>query len=85
MAHRGWRVVNDPALAVVCLQPPAGSLPVRSIVAGALASGGAWLSAGMFAGSEVVRACVTHGETSGADIATVADLLDRARLANRSA
>ena len=79
MAQRGWHIVNDPALAVVCLQPPPGSPPVRSIVARVLVSGNAWMSAAMFAGSDVVRACVTHGETTGADIGVVADLLDRAR------
>jgi len=79
MAALGWSVANDPALAVVCLRPPPGSPAVRHIVARVLAGGGAWVSAAVFAGADVVRACVTHGETSGADIAVVAELLERAR------
>ena len=71
-ARAGWTVANDPALAVVCLVPPAGARPVREIVARVLASGGAWVSAAVFEGRDVVRACVTHGETSAADMEAVA-------------
>ena len=80
MVERGWSVVNDPALAVVCLRPPAGSADVRGIVANVLKSGDAWVSAGQFGGEDVIRACITHGETSEADIDTVLALLDRSRL-----
>jgi glutamate/tyrosine decarboxylase-like PLP-dependent enzyme len=78
VARRGWTVVNESELAVVCLVPPAGSLPVRHIVQHVLKSGGAWVSAAQFEGREVIRACVTHGETSPADIEAVASLLDEA-------
>jgi glutamate/tyrosine decarboxylase-like PLP-dependent enzyme len=78
-ARRGWSVVNDPALAVVCLTPPAGSPPVKEIVARVLATGDAWISAARFEGQDVVRACITNGETSGRDIAVVVDLLEQAR------
>ncbi|HXE30155.1 MAG TPA: pyridoxal-dependent decarboxylase [Stellaceae bacterium] len=77
---RGWNVVNEPKLAVVCLAPPDGSPPVRDIVAHVLRDGSAWLSAAKFAGRDVVRACVTHGETSGADIAIAIAALEKARL-----
>ncbi|MDR3464323.1 MAG: pyridoxal-dependent decarboxylase [Xanthobacteraceae bacterium] len=80
MRALGWSVLNDPALAVVCLAPPPGSPPVGRIVARLLATGGAWVSAAVFEGREVVRACVTHGETSAADIAEVATLLEQARV-----
>ena len=78
MRALGWSVANDPALAVVCLEPPAGAPAVRDIVARVLASGGAWVSAAAFAGRDVVRACITHGETTDADIAVLAALLERA-------
>jgi aromatic-L-amino-acid decarboxylase len=79
--QRGWLVANEPELAVVCLEPPAGSRPVREIVAQVLKSGGAWISAAQFEGREVIRACVTHGETSLDDIEVIAALLERASLA----
>ena len=75
---RGWSVVNNPALAVVCLEPPPGSPPAREIVARIVATGRAWVSAAQFEGRDVVRACITHGETSLGDITLVAELLDHA-------
>jgi aromatic-L-amino-acid/L-tryptophan decarboxylase len=77
---RDWSVINEPKLGVVCLTPPAGSPPVRDIVDRVLRDGTAWLSAAKFAGSDVVRACITHGETSSADIAIAIDALEDARL-----
>jgi hypothetical protein len=44
-----------------------------------LASGGAWVSVAMFEGREIIRACVTHGETTPADIFSVMELLENAR------
>ncbi len=76
---RGWTVVNDPKLAVVCLTPPAGSPPVREIVEQVLRDGSAWLSAAKFAGRDVVHACVTHGETSREDVAAAVGALEEAR------
>ena len=76
---RGWSVANDPALAVLCLEPPAGSVAVGDIVRRVVASGGAWVSMAKFGGRDVVRACVTHGETSADDIDAVAALLEQAR------
>jgi glutamate/tyrosine decarboxylase-like PLP-dependent enzyme len=80
MAGYGWRIANEPAMAVVCLEPPADAPPVREIVARVLRSGAAWVSAAKFEGRNVIRACVTHGETSPADIAAVAELLESCRL-----
>lgn len=77
-AH-GWRVANDPALAVVCLEPPAGSASVRAIVRHLLETGGAWLSVAAFEGRDVVRGCITNGETAPADIDAVVALLEAAR------
>jgi glutamate/tyrosine decarboxylase-like PLP-dependent enzyme len=79
MMSLGWSIINDPALAVVCMEPPSGSRPVRRIVRDILDSGGAWISIANFAGRDVIRACVTHGETSTTDIQAIARLLDQAR------
>ncbi len=78
LAARGWRIANDPALAVVCAEPPPGSGEVRDVVGRVLASGRAWVSAARFEGREVVRACVTNGETMPEDVAEVADALQAA-------
>ena len=77
MRRVGWTVANQPELAVVCLEPPAGSAAVREIVGRVVASGGAWISVAQFEGREVIRACVTHGETSVDDIEAVAVLLEQ--------
>ncbi len=58
---------------------PEGPAPVRAVVARVLEDGQAWLSAASFAGQDVVRACITHGRTSEADIDLVIDILQRAR------
>ena len=79
MARRGWQVANDADMAVVCLEPPPGSHTAREIVAAVLKSGEAWVSVAKFAGRDVIRTCVTHGETTAADIARVAALLDQCR------
>ncbi len=78
LADRGWRIANDPALAVVCAEPPSGSGTVRDVVARVLASGQAWVSAAQFEGCGVVRACVTNGETTPADVMAVVDALQDA-------
>jgi glutamate/tyrosine decarboxylase-like PLP-dependent enzyme len=75
----GWTIANDPALAVVCLLPPSGSRPVKEIVARVLASGAGWVSAAVFEGRDVIRACVTHGQTTEHDIETVLAALESAR------
>ncbi len=75
LLERGWKIANQSPVAVACIEPPAGAAPVREIVARVLASGRAWLSVARFEGRDVIRACVTHGETSDADISTVVEAL----------
>jgi aromatic-L-amino-acid decarboxylase len=72
---RGWRIVNDSPLAVLCIEPPPRSADVRAISARVLASGRAWVSVTTFQGRDVIRACVTHGEATAEDIAILADAL----------
>jgi glutamate/tyrosine decarboxylase-like PLP-dependent enzyme len=78
LAVRGWTIVNASPVAVLCIEPPAGSAAVQTIVARVLASGRAWISVAMFEGRPVIRACVTHGETSAADVEALVEALAEA-------
>jgi glutamate/tyrosine decarboxylase-like PLP-dependent enzyme len=74
-----WRVANQSPLAVLCVEPRAGLGDVKSIVRRVLASGRAWVSVATFEAREILRACVTHGETTSDDIAELVDVLEDAR------
>ena len=65
---RGWSVANDSQLAVLCVLPPPGYPPIRELVRALLDSGRAWAAVAKLEGREVIRVCVTHGETSAADV-----------------
>jgi glutamate/tyrosine decarboxylase-like PLP-dependent enzyme len=67
LVARGWSIANSSPLGVLCLHPP-GFGDVRSIVARVLASGRAWVAVASFEESDVIRACVTHGETTEDDV-----------------
>jgi len=60
------------------LLPPGGSAEVRSIVERVVASGKAWISVAKLEGSDIVRVCATHGETTIEDIHHLAEALCRA-------
>jgi aromatic-L-amino-acid decarboxylase len=79
LASRGWRVVNRSPVAVLCAEPPVGSAEVQAIVARVLASGRAWISVAAFEHRKVIRACVTHGETTSDDVAALVEALEAAR------
>jgi glutamate/tyrosine decarboxylase-like PLP-dependent enzyme len=76
---RGWTIANDSPVAVVCAEPPPGSPVIKTIVERVLASGKAWVSAASFETRAVVRACVTHGETTPDDVAVLVEALEAAR------
>lgn len=78
LAARGWTIVNEPDLAVVCAEPPAGADSAREVVGRVLETGRIWVSAAMFEGREVVRACVTNGTTTQHDIMVAANALHAA-------
>jgi len=78
LVERGWRVVNSSPLAVLCIEPPAGFGEVRSIVSKLLASGEAWISVAHFEGNDVIRASITHGETTLRDITELVGVLTSA-------
>ena len=75
---RGWRIANQSSLAVLCIEPPPEGGEVRAIVNRVLASGRAWISTTKFEGHDVIRACVTHGETTPDDIMTLVNALQAA-------
>ncbi len=71
----GWTVINDSPLAVLAAVPPPGLGDPASIVGRVLKSGRAWVSLARFEERDVVRICVTHGETSAEDVAILLDAL----------
>lgn len=79
LGARGWVIANDSPAAVVCAEPPPGSPDIATIVRRVLASGRAWISAATFETRPVVRACVTHGETTPDDVAALVEALEAAR------
>jgi glutamate/tyrosine decarboxylase-like PLP-dependent enzyme len=79
LLSRGWEVLNESSLAVLCVRPPPGSADEQSIVSKMLQSGAAWISTAVFEGQLVIRACITHGETTRDDIDAVVAGLETAR------
>jgi glutamate/tyrosine decarboxylase-like PLP-dependent enzyme len=74
---RGWTVVNGSPLAVLDVVPP-NVQDVRVLVRGVVASGRAWVAPATFEGRDVVRICVTNGEVSDTDVATLVTTLTAA-------
>src|SRR5262249_54128929 len=81
LSARGWLILNRSSLAVLCFMPSNGPSEVPTIVRKVLASGRAWVSTAMFEGLEVIRACVTNGETMPEDIMELVNALEAARYA----
>jgi glutamate/tyrosine decarboxylase-like PLP-dependent enzyme len=75
---QGWPIANASPLALLCIDPGSGRAAARTIVERVVASGRAWISTAIFEGQEVVRACVTHGETTADDVAELVDALEEA-------
>ncbi len=75
LVERGWGIVNNSAMAVVCVEPPAGFPDARSIAHDVVASGLAWVSSTVFRGRHVVRMCLTNGHTTSRDVQALVRLL----------
>ncbi len=69
-AH-GWNVVNESPLAVVCAEPPPGSAPPSAIARQVVESGTAWVSSTVFRERDVVRMCITNGQSTPDDVHTL--------------
>ena len=74
----GWSVVNDSQLAVLCVLPPPGFPPLREIVRRLLAGARAWAAVTTFTGREVIRICVTHGQSAREDVESLVEGLNAA-------
>ncbi len=75
LVEDGWRVANASPVAVVCLHPPEGASDARQIAKSVVEGGGAWISAVEFEGEQVLRVCITSGETTQADIRDLVEQL----------
>jgi glutamate/tyrosine decarboxylase-like PLP-dependent enzyme len=82
LSAEGWRIANESRLAVLCVEPPPpphpGTADVRATVQQVLASGRAWVAAAKYEGRDVIRICLTHGETSMDDIRELVTALSEA-------
>jgi len=76
---KGWSVLNTSPAAVVCAVPPSNSAPPKRIIERVLQSGRAWVSLANFEGQEIIRACITNGTSTPADIAELVEALEGAR------
>jgi glutamate/tyrosine decarboxylase-like PLP-dependent enzyme len=71
LSGRGWHIANDSLVGVLCGD-------ARSIVGRVLVSGRAWVAVAKFEGRDVIRACVTSGETTPDDITELVNALHAA-------
>jgi glutamate/tyrosine decarboxylase-like PLP-dependent enzyme len=71
----GWSCVNRSALAVLCVVPPKGGAAPRDIAHAVVQSGAAWISAAEFEGQQVVRICLTNGQSTHEDISRLVEAL----------
>jgi aromatic-L-amino-acid decarboxylase len=75
LERRGWSVVNDSPLALLTVIPPRALGDPRSVVERVLKSGRAWVSLARFEEQDVIRICVTHGESSEDDVSILVSAL----------
>jgi glutamate/tyrosine decarboxylase-like PLP-dependent enzyme len=75
----GWSIVNDSPCAVLNVVPPPALGTAAAVVERVLAAGRAWVSLARFEERDVVRICVTHGETSDEDLSILLEALTGAR------
>jgi len=78
LAAENWTIVNSSPLAVVCAEPPPGADEIKAIARRVVASGNAWIAGTVFEGREVIRACVTNGESTPADVVELVRSLSNA-------
>ncbi|HTT74515.1 MAG TPA: pyridoxal-dependent decarboxylase [Candidatus Binataceae bacterium] len=78
LTARKWLIANQSPLAVLCIEPPRHCGEAKAIVQRVLASGRVWIASAGFEGRDIIRACVTHGETTEDDIHELVDALQDA-------
>jgi len=75
LVARGWTKANNSHMGVACLTPPEGPSAVQQYVAKVQKNGRFWISSAQFEGHPVLRACLTNGRTTSADIQGLIKLL----------
>jgi glutamate/tyrosine decarboxylase-like PLP-dependent enzyme len=85
LTSAGWIIVNDSPLPVICFTHPAlkGRDSVAAVAQDVASGGRAWISEATLPEGPVLRACITHDDSSTADVDVLCEELDRA-LAKRS-
>jgi glutamate/tyrosine decarboxylase-like PLP-dependent enzyme len=82
LVKRGWRIVHDSPLAIVCFTHPridSGAITAGEVVDRVVGAGRAWISQVRLDQSTVaIRACITSHRTTPADLEILVDELDRA-------
>ena len=76
LVARRFEVVNASPLALLCFKPPAGLGDAHAMARRVLESGRAWVAPAKFEGNEIIRACVTHGETTRDDVIALVHALE---------
>lgn len=84
LSERGWRIVNQTQLPVVCFADPDAEPSDRaaadSLAQAVVKSGKAWISSTVLAnGDACLRACITNFETDESDLVALAEALDSVR------
>ena len=87
LVERGWRIVNDSPLAIVCFTHPRidrNDISTAEVVDRVVSSGQAWISQVRLNSSTVaLRACVTSHRTTSSDIEILVTALEDAVAAER--
>jgi glutamate/tyrosine decarboxylase-like PLP-dependent enzyme len=81
LRERGWRIVNDSPLPLVCFTHPAiraGRVSAGDVVARMLASEGVWLSKVRCRNEDVLRACICSYRTQTSDLEALVEQAERA-------
>jgi aromatic-L-amino-acid/L-tryptophan decarboxylase len=78
LVARKWLIANQSPLAVLCIEPANPGRELKAIVRRVLAGGRAWIASAVFEGREIIRACVTNGETTPDDIHELVRVLEAA-------
>jgi glutamate/tyrosine decarboxylase-like PLP-dependent enzyme len=80
LTSAGWIIVNHSQLPLVCFTHPAltSRESIADVAQQVVVGGRAWISAATLPEGPVLRACITHDESSSADVDVLYEELDRA-------
>jgi glutamate/tyrosine decarboxylase-like PLP-dependent enzyme len=80
LTREGWTIANHSPLPLVCFTHPSlkNSESIAEVAQRVALGGRAWISAATLPEGRVLRACITHDDTSNADIDVLCEELDRA-------